>query len=143
MRSVNCVSDRDGALCVRARHECWGLRSQQDGLGACARAVRVRRLVGFAAQRGFATGNEISRKLVRRGIVEAQPRCRLRDQPQTVTCTRKSKDQYGREVAVCAAGGQDLNRWLVENGLAVAYRWAGRARVRVRAGCGVQVGRQG
>jgi hypothetical protein len=41
---------------------------------------------------------------------------------QVVTCNRKNKDQYGREVAVCKLGGLDLNGWLVENGYAVAYK---------------------
>lgn len=41
----------------------------------------------------------------------------------------KNQDQYGRNVAVCSlgAGGEDLNAWLVSNGYAVAYRWAGEA----------------
>ncbi len=48
-----------------------------------------------------------------------------------MSCTRRNKDQYGREVAVCSLVGggplgggapEDLNRWLVDNGLAVAYR---------------------
>ena len=33
----------------------------------------------------------------------------------------KNKDQYGRSVAVCKAGGEDLNKWMVANGYAVAY----------------------
>eukprot|EP00241_Pyramimonas_parkeae_P006690 CAMPEP_0114260484 /NCGR_PEP_ID=MMETSP0058-20121206/20519_1 /TAXON_ID=36894 /ORGANISM="Pyramimonas parkeae, CCMP726" /LENGTH=319 /DNA_ID=CAMNT_0001375737 /DNA_START=156 /DNA_END=1112 /DNA_ORIENTATION=+ len=41
---------------------------------------------------------------------------------QKVSCAVKNKDQYGRNVAVCSAGGEDLNRWMVQNGLAVAYR---------------------
>ena len=46
---------------------------------------------------------------------------------QIVSCSRKAKDQYGREVAVCSLvspfGSQDLNEWLVTNGYAVAYRF--------------------
>lgn len=41
---------------------------------------------------------------------------------QTVTCTTKDKDRYGRIVAVCFAGGVDLNGWIVSEGMAVAYR---------------------
>ena len=33
----------------------------------------------------------------------------------------KDKDRYGRIVAVCSVAGLDLNRWLVQQGLAVAY----------------------
>lgn len=38
-----------------------------------------------------------------------------------VTCTEKDRDRYGRVVAVCSAGGQDLNRAMVRAGLAWAY----------------------
>lgn len=41
---------------------------------------------------------------------------------QTVTCDKRDIDRYGRIVAVCFAGGSDLNAWLVNEGLAVAYR---------------------
>lgn len=52
---------------------------------------------------------------------------------QKVSCAVKNKDQYGRNVAVCSAGGEDLNRWMVQNGLAVAYREFSSDYVRVRA----------
>ena len=39
-----------------------------------------------------------------------------------VTCEERDKDRYGRIVAVCNAGGEDLNAWMVLQGLAVAYR---------------------
>jgi len=38
-----------------------------------------------------------------------------------VTCVEKDKDRYGRIVAVCSLAGLDLNQWLVQQGLAVAY----------------------
>eukprot|EP00199_Chlamydomonas_sp_CCMP681_P007061 CAMPEP_0119105368 /NCGR_PEP_ID=MMETSP1180-20130426/3347_1 /TAXON_ID=3052 ORGANISM="Chlamydomonas cf sp, Strain CCMP681" /NCGR_SAMPLE_ID=MMETSP1180 /ASSEMBLY_ACC=CAM_ASM_000741 /LENGTH=266 /DNA_ID=CAMNT_0007090397 /DNA_START=325 /DNA_END=1125 /DNA_ORIENTATION=+ len=43
---------------------------------------------------------------------------------QTVSCKVKNSDQYGRLVAVCSLAAQpvELNKWLVDNGLAVAYR---------------------
>ena len=40
---------------------------------------------------------------------------------RNVTCVEKDRDRYGRIVAVCSVAGLDLNRWLVEQGLAVAY----------------------
>jgi endonuclease YncB( thermonuclease family) len=48
---------------------------------------------------------------------------RLRDfiGDKTVTCERNGQDRYGRIVAVCAAGGEDLGAWLVEHGWALAY----------------------
>jgi endonuclease YncB( thermonuclease family) len=39
-----------------------------------------------------------------------------------VSCAPRDRDRYGRIVAVCTAGGEDLNRWLVLNGWAMAYR---------------------
>jgi endonuclease YncB( thermonuclease family) len=57
-----------------------------------------------------------------------------------VACTPIDRDRFGRIVARCRAGGEDLGAWLVREGLAVAYtdfswryvpeelraRWAGR-----------------
>ena len=44
-----------------------------------------------------------------------------------VSCAEKDVDQYGRIVAVCAVRGTDVNRWMVANGWAVAYRRYSRA----------------
>jgi endonuclease YncB( thermonuclease family) len=46
-----------------------------------------------------------------RGLIAGRP----------VTCTEKDRDRYGRVVAVCSAGGEDLNRAMVRAGLAWAY----------------------
>ena len=40
----------------------------------------------------------------------------------TVSCQPRDLDRYGRVVAVCFKGNEDLNRWMVANGWAVAYR---------------------
>lgn len=40
----------------------------------------------------------------------------------TVSCDSRDTDRYGRVVAVCVADDVDLNAWLVNEGLAVAYR---------------------
>lgn len=40
----------------------------------------------------------------------------------TIDCQGQEHDRYGRLVAVCFKGDEDLNRWMVENGWAVAYR---------------------
>lgn len=39
-----------------------------------------------------------------------------------VACTEKDRDRYGRIVAVCRAGDEDLGAWLVAEGWALAYR---------------------
>lgn len=40
---------------------------------------------------------------------------------QVVRCVEKDTDRYGRIVAVCYLGSEDLNRWLVATGNALAY----------------------
>ena len=40
----------------------------------------------------------------------------------TVMCKPKDHDRYGRVVAVCRSGGEDLNEWMVAQGWALAYR---------------------
>jgi endonuclease YncB( thermonuclease family) len=40
---------------------------------------------------------------------------------QPVRCIEKDRDRYGRIVAVCSAGGVDLNRAMVRAGMAWAY----------------------
>ena len=40
----------------------------------------------------------------------------------TVSCQPRDRDRYGRIVAVCFKGNEDLNRWMVANGWAVAFR---------------------
>jgi endonuclease YncB( thermonuclease family) len=40
----------------------------------------------------------------------------------TVNCQRRDLDRYGRVVAVCFKGNEDLSRWMVISGWAVAFR---------------------
>ena len=40
----------------------------------------------------------------------------------TVSCRARGVDRFGRMVAVCHLGSEDLNGWMVANGWAVAYR---------------------
>ena len=35
---------------------------------------------------------------------------------------QKNKDRYNRFIGVCFVGQEDLNRWMVRNGYAIAYR---------------------
>ena len=41
---------------------------------------------------------------------------------RTVACKERDRDRYGRIVAVCSVAGEDLNAWMVLQGLALAYR---------------------
>ncbi len=40
----------------------------------------------------------------------------------TVTCRTLELDRYGRDIALCYLGGEEINRWMVTQGWAVAYR---------------------
>ena len=48
---------------------------------------------------------------------------------RSVVCAERDRDRYGRVVAVCRVGGEDINAWMVSQGLAVAYRKYSRAYV--------------
>lgn len=45
----------------------------------------------------------------------------LRSRATEVECERRGRDRYGRVVAVCQAGGRELNGWLVSEGWALAH----------------------
>jgi endonuclease YncB( thermonuclease family) len=65
---------------------------------------------------------------------------------RTVSCVQRDTDRYGRTVAVCSAGGVDLNGWMARNGQAVAYTqygadYAGDAAQARREGAGIWQGR--
>jgi endonuclease YncB( thermonuclease family) len=38
-----------------------------------------------------------------------------------ISCASRGGDRYGRTLAICSAGGEDLNAWMVREGLALAY----------------------
>lgn len=40
----------------------------------------------------------------------------------TVRCEHRDVDRYGRVVAICFKGAENLNSWIVANGWAVAFR---------------------
>lgn len=44
-----------------------------------------------------------------------------------VRCDEQDTDRFGRSVAICWAGEETLNAWIVKNGWAVAYRQYGGA----------------
>jgi endonuclease YncB( thermonuclease family) len=39
-----------------------------------------------------------------------------------VSCELSGTDRYGRALAICTEGGEDLNAMMVQDGMAVAYR---------------------
>lgn len=52
---------------------------------------------------------------------EAASRLTAKIADRDVRCEIEKIDQHGRKLGVCGVGGVELNRWLVENGWAVAY----------------------
>ncbi len=61
-----------------------------------------------------------SNKLFSCGVV-ARDRLSARIGSASVSCETEGTDRYGRFLAVCFLGGDDLNRWMVSQGLALAY----------------------
>lgn len=53
---------------------------------------------------------------------EATAALRNRVSGRTVRCLGKERDRYGRLIAVCHAGGVDVNGWMVSEGWALASR---------------------
>jgi endonuclease YncB( thermonuclease family) len=53
---------------------------------------------------------------------------------RSVSCVTRDTDRYGRTIAVCSQNGVDLNRWMVREGWAVAYRRYSRDYVADEAG---------
>jgi Micrococcal nuclease (thermonuclease) homologs len=41
---------------------------------------------------------------------------------RTVRCEGKTRDRYGRLVAICYLGDEDIDAWMVSQGLALAFR---------------------
>jgi endonuclease YncB( thermonuclease family) len=53
--------------------------------------------------------------------IEARDRLKEHVADRKISCADKGSDRYNRTLAVCSLAGEDLNRWLVREGLAVAY----------------------
>lgn len=96
-----------------------GVASVIDGDTIEIHGQRIR-LHGIDAPESSQTCSE-GGKAIRCGAIAAN---RLAEKigGRTVTCDERDKDRYGRVVSVCTVGGQDLNAWMVSEGLAVAYR---------------------
>ena len=81
------------------------VRVRLHGIDAPESAQRCR-----TSGRLWPCGREATRALARR--IGGRP----------VACEERDRDRYGRVVAVCTVGGLDLNRWMVAEGWAFAYR---------------------
>lgn len=82
-----------------------GSRVRLHGIDAPESAQRCR-----SGGRFWSCGHEATRALSRR--IGSRP----------VACEERDRDRYGRSVAVCWVGGEDVNAWMVAEGWAFAYR---------------------
>ena len=85
--------------------EVRGARVRLHGIDAPERTQRCR-----TAGRVWSCGREATSALAQQ--IGSRP----------VACSRLDQDRYGRVVAVCRAGGEDVNAWMVAAGWAFAYR---------------------
>ena len=92
--------------------EIRGMRIRLHGIDAPESAQRCR-----DAGRSWPCGREATRALS--GRIAGRP----------VVCEERDRDRYGRSVAVCRAGGEDVNAWMATAGWAFAYRQYSRSYV--------------
>ncbi|MCJ2135607.1 thermonuclease family protein [Methylobacterium sp. J-026] len=97
-----------------------GRASVTDGDTVVIRDVRIR-LHGIDAPESAQSCNDAAGKSYRCGQRAAFALADwIGEAP--ITCEPRDTDRYGRTVAVCRKGGEDLNAWMVREGHAIAYR---------------------
>ena len=89
-----------------------------DGDSLIINEMRIR-LVGIDAPEGPQTCTK-NGKSWRCGVESARALRKLIGK-RKVACESHGTDKHDRMLAVCTAGGAELNRWMVENGWAVSY----------------------
>lgn len=97
-----------------------GRASVTDGDTVVIRDTRIR-LHGIDAPESAQTCQDAAGKDYRCGQAAALA---LSDRigASPITCDPRDTDRYGRTVAVCRKGDEDLNAWMVAQGHAIAYR---------------------
>ena len=65
----------------------------------------------FSFQKNYKCGEKSTLALLKK-IKDKKIKCILED----------NRDRYGRFIGTCHVGNQDINRWLVKNGYALAYK---------------------
>ena len=98
-----------------------GRASVVDGDTLEVRGVRIR-LFGIDAPEGQQLCKKPSGETWRCGQQSALALSEKLGQA-TVVCSERATDRYGRSVAVCFLGGEDINGWLVQEGWAVAMMY--------------------
>jgi endonuclease YncB( thermonuclease family) len=96
-----------------------GRASVVDGDSLEVKGIRIR-LFGNDAPESFqiCTRDHIAYRCGQRAAFALADKIGVRP----IVCSRRDTDRYGRMVAVCQAGGEDLSAWMVEQGHAIAFR---------------------
>lgn len=116
------VIDGDTIEIAGERVRIWGVDAPEDGQ-TCTRGAETWRC---GQQSAFALADWIGQR--------------------PVTCQEQDRDRYGRSVATCSVGGQDMGEWLVRHGWAIEYtqysdgRYQAAERAARAAGSGVHAG---
>ncbi len=72
--------------------------------------LKVSSIIGFTLRKSYFCG-EISKKRLEKKIDYSK-----------IKCISSTKDKYNRYLATCYKGNINLNKWMVKNGYAVAYK---------------------
>ena len=73
-------------------------------------SLKISYIIGFTFYKDYSCGKISKEKLI------------AKINGSEIKCISSSKDRYKRYVATCFKGKTNLNRWMVRNGLAIAYR---------------------
>ena len=73
-------------------------------------SLKISYIIGFTFYKDYNCGKISKNKLI------------AKINGSEIKCVSSSKDRYKRYIATCFKGEIDLNRWMVRNGLAIAYR---------------------
>ena len=72
--------------------------------------LKISSIIGFTFYKDYSCGKVSKEKLI------------AKINRSEIKCVFKSKDRYKRYIATCFKGKINLNKWMVRNGLAIAYR---------------------
>ena len=73
-------------------------------------SFKISFLIGFTFYKDYSCGRVSKEKLI------------TKINTSEIKCISSSKDRYKRHIATCFKGKTNLNKWMVRNGFAIAYR---------------------
>ncbi|GJD42838.1 hypothetical protein AFCDBAGC_0680 [Methylobacterium cerastii] len=114
------ISLASGGAAAGAAEAIVGRASVTDGDTVVIHGTRIR-LHGIDAPESAQLCQDVAGKSYRCGQTAALALSdRIGEAP--ISCEPRDTDRYGRTVAICRKGAEDLNAWMVAQGHAVAYR---------------------